>query len=299
MTVPLAMPRHAIFLLSFVFWLLASAEAHACSSAANYPTLTVTPLSLAYTETPATGTVQFTITMPTGFTGSCYLALHVGNPQTIQSLQHAPNPQATLSYSLGAPFYFTGAAMAYQFAAAPAQVLSISMPVHIPANQTGKPSGTYQSLMEVRLSNVVRGGNYKVTTVLIEAIVAPSCTLPPPTLSALDFSAAIHNGTIPVAFQRTLSFNDAGCNGPARLTLAGEPMKRVGGIETIHYSASAILGGTPVTLDTRTGPFAFANAVSAPQETPIPLSVTVQPTPGALAAGTYRSTLRVSLEPAQ
>lgn len=292
-------PKLLLEPLAVLFWLLANADARACSSGASHPSFTVTSLDLAYAESLATGTVQFTITMPTGFTGSCYLALHVGNPQTIQSLQHAHNPQATLSYSLGAPFYFTGAAMAYQFAAAPAQVLSISMPVHIPANQTGKPAGTYQRLLNVRLNNVVRGGTFQETTFLIAATIAPSCVLPPPTLAALDFSGAIHNGTIPAAFQRTLSFNDAGCNGPARLTLSGQPMRKPSSTDAIHYSANAIFGGTPLTLDTRAGGIAFANTISAPQTGPIPLSVTVLPTAAALSAGTYRSTLRVSLEPAQ
>ena len=293
------MPRHRFLLapLAVLFWLVANTDAHACSYGASYPSFTVTSLNLAYTETLATGTIQFTVTMPSRLTGSCTLALTMANVQT--SLQNIQNPQAMLAYTIGAPFYFSGTNVLYQFPASQGQVILVAMPVHIPANQLGKPSGTYQRLLSVSLKNVVMGSNYQETPVLITATVAPSCVLPAPTLSAVDFTAALHNGHIPAPFQRALTFNDAGCNGPARLTLSGQPMRKPSSTDAIHYSANAIFGGTPLTLDTRAGGIAFANAIGAPQTGPIPLSVTVLPTAAALSAGTYRSTLRVSLEPAQ
>lgn len=250
-----------------------------------------------YTGAAITRNVEFVITTPAGFNGQCLIGLIVEIPYNGQNLFHAQGLGA-LPYSVGGPFDNQGAWL-HQIYMTQSQTASVVMTITIPANYNRAPAGRYKRYLITRLTNLVRGGNFSETTLSIGATVSSSCALSAPSLSSLDFSSAISNGTIPTSSQRTLSFDASGCNGPARLTLTGQPMTRAGSLASIHYSATATLGGTPVTLDTRNTSASSANNISAPDAGQIPMTITVLPSSVPLAAGTYSSILRVGLEPAQ
>jgi hypothetical protein len=253
-----------------------------------------------YTGDRIVGSIPYTVQFPPNFPANCPISLTIyTNPMGQFTLPNVQNGQASLAFSITSPFDWNGYEFYTFITGGPNLTWTSTIPVLLSANQTGKPPGTYQRLFTFRLNNVIRGGTLYEGNVQFSATVASTCTLPPPSSTVLDFSPAIVNGSIPAPLQRTLSFNNAGCNGPAKLTLAGHPMKVPGNADSIHYSASAALGNTPVLLDTRTSAVAFANAVTAPQSGQIPVTITTLPTSAKLAAGTYTSTLRVSLEPAQ
>lgn len=265
-----------------------------------YPTIThETSVSITYTGALAHGTAVATIRFPPGFTGICGTSLVLRPNTLVLTLQHAQNPQAALTYGFSHTFWFTGDSFVTDVYGGPGQVVDVSIPFMLPANQTGKPAGLYQQHFNLRLLNRTNGGLYHESHINLSATVASSCTLPHPSLSALDFTPAIVNGTIPTAFQRSFSFANAGCNGPARLTLAAQPLTKPGGGTPIHFSASAVLGGTAASLDTQATASSFTNAISAPDSGSVPVTVTVLPTAAPLPAGIYSSYLRVSLEPAQ
>lgn len=257
-------------------------------------------LPLTYSNSTATANIPVTVTLPPVMNGNCNLALIVGTGYpTAFTLINNQNPQNALTFTIGGPFEFNGDTFSMSMYATQGQIYNFQIPVIIPANQTGKPAGSYQHNLRIRLVNVITGGAFAETYVPVTATIATTCVLPPPSLSALDFSSAIGNGAITTAFQRTFSFANAGCSGPARLSLSGNAMALPGSQARIHYSASAMLGSTNVFLDTRTATSSFANAVSAPVSSMIPVTVTALPTATQLPAGTYSATLRVSLEPSQ
>lgn len=289
------MTARTVLTVFFLAVLAFADNAAACRGAA--PTFSFNQtITLTYTGAAATAVLPITVKTPPAFQ-ACIIGISLAPDPYTSTLQHTQNND-TLTYSVGSPFWFSGYDFAYQFQASPNQTIEIQVPIHIPANQSGKPAGTYQRLFNVRLRNVVYGGYHQQADLWVNALVAPVCTLPPPSLAVMDFSAAVHNGAIPTAFQRTLAFDNAGCNGPARLTLSGQPMKPAAA-GTIHYTANATLGGTPVTLDTRAATTSFATNISAAASGQIPLTVTVLPSPTPLPAGRYTSSLRISLEPAQ
>lgn len=297
--------HHIGWLLTILLSAFATHTAYACQGRPyGSPTFTIGPsLTLNYSGTLTAGSIPVTVTMPTGMITHCNLGFLVyTEPRPIVwTLQSTQSPQSTLSYSITAPFEYTGDSMIHRIYATKVQTFEFSIPFQIPANQTGRPAGSYQRVFTTRLYNVITGGAFQETSVLVTVNIAPSCTLPPPTASVLDFSPAIQNGRIPATYQRTLSFNNAGCNGPARITLSGQPMKIPGNATapSIHYAANAILGNAAVTLDTRASSSSIANMVTAPVSGSIPVSITVLPTAAPLLAGTYSSVLQVSLEPSQ
>lgn len=263
-------------------------------------TVGVPSLTIAYSGQLAIGTIPVTVTLPPLMNGNCSLSLMVeaGYPMQL-TLQHAQTPQNTLTYSIGNPFEYNGSSFTTYMYATQGQVYDFQIPVRIPANQTGKPAGAYQRYLSIRLLNTINGGAFSDIPVLVTAQVAGTCTLPPPTTSLLDLTPAIVNGTVPAAFQRSFSFANAGCNGPARMTLTAQPLTKPGGSTPIHFSASAMLGSTAVSLDTQISTSSFANFISEPVSAMVPVTVTVLPTAMPLQAGHYSSNLRVSLEPAQ
>lgn len=295
--------KQRLLQLLILFWISTGTSAFACQGRPfGQPTATVgiPALTLSYSGALAIGTIPVTVTLPPVMNGNCHLSLMVeaGYPMQL-TLQHAQTPQNMLTYSIGSPFEFNGSSFHTYMYAAQGQVYDFQVPVRIPANQNRKPAGPYQRYLSIRLLNTINGAAFSDIPVLVTAQVAGTCTLPPPTTSVLDFSPAIVNGSIPVAFQRSLSFSNAGCNGPARLTLAAQPLTKPGGGTPIHFSASAVLGGTAVSLDTQATASSFTNAISAPESGSVPVTVTVLPTAAPLPAGIYSSHLRVSLEPAQ
>ncbi len=294
--------KHALFRLLILIGIAASSPALACQGRPfGQPAATVgiPSLTLAYSGTLAIGYIPVTVTLPPVMNGNCHLSLMIeaGFPMQL-SLQHTQSPQHGLTYTIGSPFEFNGSGFHNYMYASQGQIYEYQIPVRIPADQTGKPAGSYHRYLSIRLINAINGSPFSDILVLVAAQVATSCTLPPPSLASLDFSSAIINGNIPTPFQRTFSFFNAGCNGPARLSLSGQPLRATSNAE-IHFTASAILGGTGVTLNTREGAQSFSNAISAPVSGAIPISVTVLPTSSPLPAGDYSSVLTVSLEPVQ
>lgn len=290
-------------LLMLLFALSTDASAQQCQGRPfGNPTATVgiPSLTFAYSGQLAIATIPVTVTLPPLMNGNCNLSLLVeaGYPMQL-TLPNTQTPQNTLTYSIGTPFEFNGSNFSTSMYATQGQIYDFQIPVRIPANQTGKPAGAYQRYLSIRLLNTINGAAFSDIPVLVTAQVADTCTLPPPSLSALDFSPAIVNGTIPAPFQRSFSFANAGCNGPARLTLTAQPLTKPGGSTPIHFSASAILGSTAVSLDTQISASSFATFISAPVSAMLPVTVTVLPTITPLQAGHYSSNLRVSLEPAQ
>ena len=267
------------------------------------PTLTLntTNISLTYSGTSAHSYIPATVTLPSGFSGTCTLVIDVfTNQHPMQStFEHTQASQNTLNFYLPPPFEWNGGSYIQWIYGGQGQVIETNIPFTIPANQLNKPAGLYRRDFIVRLRNVIRGGYYFEGYLTASATVATSCNLPPPSLSSVDFSGAVINGTIPAPFQRSLSFSNAGCNSPARLTLAGQALRHPNSPARIHYTASAILGASAITLDTQTSAFVFANAIGAPASNSIPVSITVLPSTAPLPAGTYSSILRVSLEPSQ
>lgn len=293
--------RNLLLILLFGFSTGASAQQCQGRPFGN-PTLTVgiPSLTFAYSGQLAIGTIPVTVTLPPVMNGNCNLSLLVeaGYPMQL-TLQQAQNPQNTLTYSIGSPFEYNGSSFNTYMYATQGQVYHFQIPVRIPASQTGKPAGAYQRYLSIRLLNAINGAAFSDIPVLVTAQVVGTCTLPPPTTSLLDFAPAFVNGTVPAPFQRSFSFPNAGCNGPARLTLSAQPLTKAGGGTPIHFSASAVLGSTAVSLDTRVAASSFATAISAPVSSSVPVTVTVAPTITPLQAGAYSSSLRVSLEPAQ
>lgn len=290
-------------LLMILFCVSTNASAQQCQGRPfGNPTATVgiPSLTLTYSGQLAIGTIPVTVNLPPVMNGNCNLSLSVeaGYPMEL-TLQHTQAPQHTLTYSIGSPFEFSGTSFHTFMYATQGQVYDFQIPIRIPANQIGKPAGNYQRYLSIRLLNTINGAAFSDIPVLVTAEVAGTCTLPSPTTSVLDFTPAIVNGSIPAAFQRSVSFSNAGCNGPARLTLTAQPLSKLGGTTPIHFSASAMLGSTAVSLDTQISTSSFANFISAPASSVVPVSVTVLPTATPLQAGHYSSTLRVSLEPAQ
>lgn len=265
-----------------------------------YPTATHdNSISITYSGALRHGTVPLSVQFPTGFTGLCGAAFVIRTSPIVQSLPHSQIPGAVLNYGFSHTFYFTGDSWIADIYGGPGQTVDLNIPFIIPANQINKPAGTYAIQFNTRLINRNNGAIFHESYINLAATVASSCTLPPPSLSALDFTEAIINGKIPAAFQRTFSLSNAGCNGPARLSLAALPMIRSGGGAPIHFSASAVLGGTNVVLDTQIASASSVSNITAPEYGSVPVTVTVLPTAVPLAAGTYSSILRVSLEPAQ
>ena len=270
-------------------------KASACAT-----TFTIEPFgALVYQGQSVTGTVRFTATTGS-FNGSCMLGYSLGTWQTVHALTHTQNPQATLPYSIGSPFWHSGLSYRNQFQVMQRQVVTIDMPVTIPANFLGRPAGTYRQIIPVDLMNTVVGGTLATQTLVMNVTVPSTCTLPPPSQALVDFSGAVDGGEIRVPYQQSISFSNAGCTGPARLSLSALPLRAEGNAgDTIHFAAAATLGSTSVTLDTRVAETSFATQITAAESGIIPLSITALPTTGTLAAGTYSSTLRVRLEPAQ
>lgn len=292
--------RILIFFLSL--WGVA-APVQACQGRPfGNPTATVgvPSLTMTYSGQLAVATIPVTVTLPPLMNGGCNLSLSVEAGHPIQlTLQHTQSAQHTLTYSIGSPFEFSGTSFHTYMYATQGQVYSFEIPVRIPANQPQKAAGTYQRTLSIRLINTINGAPFTDIPVLVSAHIAGTCTLPPPPTSVLDFSPGIINGAIPAPFQRTVSFANAGCNSPARLTLSAQPLMKAGANSPIHFSAHAVLGSNAVTLDTQSATTSFANGISAPASTILPIAVTILPTVTPLQAGTYSSSLRVSIEPAQ
>ena len=298
------MMRRAIQTLVGCGLALFSHQAVACDGRPfGQPTLTLNApsLALSYSGTLAHDYIPARVTFPTGFNGICTLVIEVSTAQwpMVSTLENVQAPQHALTFYLPPLFEWNGGSYNQWVYGGSGQVVDAAIPFTIPANQSNKPAGLYRRDMNVKLKNVIRGGYYYDGYLTLTATVASSCTLPPPTLSALDFTPAIVNGTIPAAYLRSFSLPNAGCNGPARLTLSAQPLTRPGGGTPIHFSASAVLGSTAVSLDTRVAASSFATAISAPVSSSVPVTVTVAPTITPLQAGAYSSNLRVSLEPAQ
>ena len=292
-----------ILLLILLFGLSTEASAQQCQGRPfGNPTATVgiPSLSFAYSGQLAIATIPVTVTLPPLMNGNCNLSLLVeaGYPMQL-TLPHTQAPQNTLTYSIGSPFEFNGSSFSTYMYATQGQVYDFQIPIRIPANQTNKPAGSYQRHLSIRLLNTINGAAFSDIPVLVTVHVAGTCTLPPPTTSLLDFTPAIVNGAILAPFQRSFSFANAGCNGPARLTLTAQPLTKPGGSTPIHFTANAVLGSTAVSLDTQISASSFADAVNAPVSAMLPVTVTVLPSSLPLQAGDYSSNLRVSLEPAQ
>jgi hypothetical protein len=291
------------YILAIVFSIGAPLATSACEGRPiGQPTLSVhtSSVMLNYSGAVAITNVPVTVTLPALMSKNCNLGLLVEagylEPSNLPNTQY---PQHALTYGVGSPFESDGSTAIYRMYATQGQVYEFDIPIRIPANQINKPAGEYRRSLSIRLINMLIGNSFYDGTLLVTATINTSCTLPPPSLSVLDFSGAVVNGTIPAPFERSLSFSNAGCNGPAKLTLAGQALAHTNGSAQIHYTASAILGASATKLDTQSAAFAFANAINAPASNLIPVSITVLPTTTPLLAGTYSSILRVSLEPSQ
>lgn len=258
------------------------------------------PSPVAYTEAGANFTVPATITFPNGFHGSCFVSAVINNaPYLFQNILHSPQSSNGLTIHVLSPFWFSGTEYVTQFTGMQNQNLTMDIPLSIPANQLGRAAGTYQNTFTLHLKNIM-GGTFQSLPLVISAHIQPSCTLPPPSVASLDFSAGIHNGIVTMPVQHTLTFNNAGCTGPARLSLSGQPLRLSNNpIAALHFTSTATLGSNSVNLDTRQNTSAFTIANSAPASGTIPLSITLLPNGNRLPAGTYSSVLTVSLEPAQ
>lgn len=258
------------------------------------------PSPVAYTEAGANFTVPATITFPNGFHGSCFVSAVINNaPYLFQNLLHSPQSSNGLTVHVLSPFWFTGTEYMTQFTGVQNQILTMNIPLSIPANQFGRAAGTYQNTFTLHLKNIM-GGTFQSLPLVLSAHIQPSCSLPPPSVASLDFSAGIHNGIVAMPVQHTLTFANAGCTGPARLSLSGQPLRLPNNpTATLHFTSTASLGSANVSLDTRQDFSAFTVAHSAPASGTIPLAITLLPTANQLPAGTYSSVLTVSLEPAQ
>jgi hypothetical protein len=146
----------------------------------------------------------------------------------------------------------------------PAGATSASVTVNLLA-QPAFPAlvaGSYEDLLTVEVFNrngstltPVRGGSFSFR---VMGSVLASCTLPPPNVSSLDFTAAIVNGKPTPSVVQSIIFSNISCTAPARIRLSGNAMTRIRAVPTavnlddiIHWQARAEFDRTSVALDTR------------------------------------------------
>ena len=168
----------------------------------------------------------------------------------------------------------------------------------IPPGQIAN-AGIYSTTYAIRL---YEGGSLLVQgTMTMTVNVISSCTLPPPDVAALDFSAGINQGRISGGYRQATAIQGASCTGPAMLTVKGVPMVTNSSAtpafaNSIDYQATARLGSSQATLST-----ANANQVSV--STPagagdMSIDVMLLSSSKPLMAGSYSSMLSIVLAPA-
>jgi len=131
--------------------------------------------------------------------------------------------------------------------------------------------------------------------------VPSACTLPPPDVSALDFSAGISAARVQQGFTQRAVIQGASCSGPGRLTLRAPPMSTSavpspGFTSNIDFTATARKGAASAQLSTSTATEAAITVTG--DNSPITVDVSLQSGGLPLVAGQYASTLRLTLEPA-
>lgn len=270
-----------------------------CVSPTNtWPVLDISPTpSMSYQGLAASITVTINVTTPSNARSTCQASLQL-DPGSSGDRLYGP-AGASLAYQASSLFPWDPGWNRVQIAIPPNATKTYSFTFSLPAGQA-PPVGAYSRSFELRLYDTLLGGMIRSNQFTISATVTTTCDLPPPDLAALDFSAAVHAGRIPTQVQQQVTFRNAGCNGPTRLTLSGTAMRNPTSPDQaeIPYTATALIGSRQLTLDTVTAGSAFIETSAATGGGNIPVTITVPPT-GVLPAGRYRSTLTVSLAPAQ
>ncbi len=140
-------------------------------------------------------------------------------------------------------------------------------------------------------------------------LVLAGCSLPAPSVSNVDFTAALTTGIPNPAVVRTVTFSGASCIAPARIRLSGAALQpsaamaqRPGFDTLIDWSAAASFGMASASLNTSGGSASTVTSASknaggiGPTSGNISVNINLQSNRRP-QAGTYSGTLTVTIDP--
>jgi hypothetical protein len=145
--------------------------------------------------------------------------------------------------------------------------------------------------------------------VYISVFVQPACQLPAPSLSTVDFTAALTTGLPNPAIVRSVVFTGASCLAPTRIRISGAALQpaaatppRAGFDALINWQAQATFGlATAVLATTGTTPTQATSTTrntSGSGSTSGNIQVNINLLPGTRPqAGSYSGTLTVTIDP--
>lgn len=259
-----------------------------------------------------------TITIENKAAGDCinaFLAFqHAGaNPVMVSGANMLDYGIETTS---GSPLTYTGGApggniLTFSVSGNSSAVLNFQ--VRIPTgtgNNTLAIAGDYASSLASPVTvNVFAPTSAIVTSGVVDvsASVTPVCELPIPSATSLDFTAAISQGMPNAGTVLSISFANIRCNGPARLELIGDALRRTeagsasGFDNFINFRAVANFDGAAADLTTTSAAgddSDVSTSTSSAATSSGSMDVDINLVPGnTLLAGSYSAVLTVRLTP--
>lgn len=182
--------------------------------------------------------------------------------------------------------------------------------VRIPGSQTTASAGNYTDTQVTMYLFGWRGSSYQFArsyALTYNATIDQTCSMSPPSPSALNFTSAISLGQPNPSLVLTSTLNNINCTAPARVTLSGGAMQRtpsigaVSGFDNfINWQATATFGSASVSLVTTSSTTQTSLTTNVPVGTTVGgvFSVDVNLLSGQrLQSGSYTSVLTVTVDP--